>query len=1509
MKLRSCISDAISSFRKHPTSPQAPAAPASSSGHNVGFAFNDHTGDPNRNLYASHMQGVLRSATQDDATSQKLIGSYHAGLMKAVASEAAPAETEPVGIKKYAMEKMYLEAGKNLEEFLKANRFPIPDTILKGKLTYAEDAAIRAREIAFKDLGRADADPDVLALKKGDIKQRLRGERQLAKYKNLFNFTKAKLAEDVETLTELFIPVTNKEGIKTGVKVKAETIDDLASFFQEKFNIKLTASETRNARQAFLSKQSVPDPAQQADTKPDGPNAAQQEILDRYLTRLLSKLPLATSSQTNATEAAAISKQGIFRLAETVAGEAIFQARVADTDKCTAFSVSGGSSLVVKGSKGDDFDFKLCQPYGQENNQRCFYELAFIKNEDTQQYGLRLQRLLPGEDNQPPSPESIPLEGDAAQQRRLLESYFSKSDLKLLFGLQPGIGHKSFSELYGHLKAQALKDDKIEDIVFQHLDSAIADHFAKEGIDSIQGTGYFYNKGLYGKDYLTDMRGPYNSRVAKLLVAGKLAATGSCGFQQDLIHAQRGKIIAIPNVTRENYLNSFHGNDPQEVNEKQTIHAIVPNSARAAEYEAPLAKVDYDPEETRQAMAGTPISHLDNRAALKAVDASMNVVTASRRNEWAPRENVPLSIPVSIERNVNGETRVDTRNFQFKIKGKEVLMASAHLSLTHAEGAFLRQDGTISQEDLVACESLQLTHMLPEGWGLRDDEGKAVLDPETREPVRLLEKVIVRPVVTGTTIDKVADTVEKEITDKDNPGENKTINVPLFQDETGATVLEKRNEYGEPVQQFNAGGLLSPVFVNEAGEPAVGKVTPMTRNVTNEVRGFEIVGIERWVREPIEDPARPGTAKTKGDHVLCTYVKKVQSADKGNLNPLILCDPVYTTINCVHSQNGLNTPAANENMGPLDTVGHSYRPGDTPYAQDQIMAVSKDRPYPHPVAVERGVPREQLVTEDVAFALGGGVGASASQPHRDMDNSGFSPYTLYEHKQEVPEVTRGQRYGNREAIGQGRILKARQEHLEKVMEKAQEARENRRKFANSEIIAPLIAKLGRLDLDGAKPWTLYENTRNKDDLDNLLQLLKGVGHAFTDDCARRLEYQKAYLDEVSSALEALNTRLQDVRNAISATGARSMTDQSFLDTRVQQMATMRGHLKELVERYSDGSTFAEVKSSVKTIVDNFGVIEEQLKNHFEKKSGSGSVDRDESANPYAQLDIELVQCKNAIKGLQVWERQPDVIRRELVAMTGALKAELEKDWTTDAPHPLISHLVDGRQGATTPGNDKLAGRYRTGIGNDLHALLSLRDIDDMDTTRFGADKEAINARLTRRLAELHTKALEMNALKGTSEFNAAGFKDVQQEIDRITTAQIAYQDARDMASFDANTRATRIAELESDLNARLEALKQISETHTGMSPEASAAIMQDIQSTPRNQESLRLDIAQTKRRLAAWKTFDKQVRAFETPEPVPASLARIGKVGLLDEMRVVESQMVARGSFGNFRIQRSPVAA
>jgi hypothetical protein len=1398
------------------TASKESAAPTSVKG-NVGFAFNRETGDPARNLYAPQMKYVLATAARDEATSQRLARDYNTELFgKITSSEPAAAGGSEANIKRYAMEPIYLQAGKQFEAFLARSGFPVPKTVMKGKLTYAEDEALRARQVAFAELGWADADPDMKRLSKRDIKTRLKGERELGKYKNLFNYAKAKLALDVGALTELFAPTAENND----VELKLMTPDELSSFFERHFGIRLGEEVNDAARQAF-------DEALKKD-KAEGRQAGgndyagrggqpasevnRRKALSMHLERLLGRLPLGTGPKGSDSENLPVAKQGLFKLAESVARERVVQARVAEASGQNRFAVSGGSSFVVKGAADDDFDFKLEQPYGQRDFKPCTYELRFREKEGRHELEMRKVHMTESGSS---APEILRLTGTLADNRATLEQHFSKSDLALLFGSELDGGDKGFSELFGRLKAKQMQDAKIEDVVFQHLDAEIKAHFEREGITSIQGTGYSYNKGLYGMDFLTDMRGPFNERVMKLLESGQLAATGSCGFQQDLIYGKGGKIIAIPNVTGENYINSWHGNDPHEVLDRQTTHAIEPDTARAAEYEAQLERSEFQPDELRLAKPGAPISQLQAKAVLKAPGTT----DAAHRNLWTPRENVPLSVPVATVVVEDGKPHTVIRNYQFTSKGGPVI-ASAHLAPSHAIDANGERvellGGAFSEQNLKNFRELHLSHELPEGWVLRDDEHKVVLDPETGKPVRLLEQVVVKP-TPRVRMMRVPDTVEMQVKarDAENPEGVRTIRVERYRDKkTGMDLFEKRDEFGDPVREFNRHGVLDRVFVDAEGRPVEGEVEPELLHVMQqtEVPGFEIVGIERWVRQPIPDRSKPGTVKTRGDQVLCTYVKTVQSAKAGNLDASILRDHVFTTINCVHSQNGLSTRAVDDDMGTLDIVGHSYKAGDTPYEYDQIMATSKDRPQPHPVAVPRGVPRERLVAEDVAFALGGGTGASASQPHRDMDNSNVSPYTLDEFKADIPEDQRGQRYGNKEAIAQGHALKDLPSHRKALMEAAAESKQRRADFARDNIIVPLIRQFAGLDLKEATPWTRYEHSRSSADLEALLDALNAIDHPLAKECATRLGYQKAYLEEANAAVNALHEHLAAVR-AASKEALTALPQRASLDARMSQLAVMQGHLQVLLSRYSssgssDQPNMCSVAESLNAITENFKNLETEIGKYCDGKATPSSAATDGTRAAPSVLKRALTQCRHAMAGLTVWERQPDTIRRELDQAVEALTREMGSDWDSSPLHPLLQGLVDGREGKALEHNDRIAKRYHEGSGNLSHQLLALRDLDDNDPEAFEASKKEINAALSQQLDTLHARKLGVTALAGTDAFNLSEYVDIRKEISWITAAQTAYRDSREMAASSYEARTARIADMEAELNALTEEFRE-----------------------------------------------------------------------------------------------------
>lgn len=1272
MRITHSITNAIQASFSRPADPTPQAPGAESANPAVAYPYLPKTGDPKSNEYATQLQSVMKAAALEAAASRKASAAFMHQLRPSGTAAATASDPQPVpddiDVKAVSYNRIYLEGARALEQTLQAQGMKIPTRIAKGKLSHVEDAEMRAKEIYFTDLARADNDPNVPKDRK-EIKRRLGEERNLVKYRNLQNYAKTKLTADAAKLADLFefeqrkgihprtaplTPEVLQAEIEQGLwgvhmRLKPTTPEALDRFFKDNFDVTLERNERRESNAALTA----------AGTDSAARETAMQARFDLFMT----KIPFGSKQPDDASP-----RNSIYNLAMD-AGRELFSARqYATSSNLSAFTLRGGSAFVVRGDEGDGYEFKLSQPYGQKEGKPCHYELLFSAAGDGSRT-LTLHRLLPGQD----APEIINLDVEGKTREEVLAQYFHKDDLTLLQGSDAALGAKDFADLYGRLTVHYLIENKVEDIVYQHIDAALERDFKNNHIVSVQGTGFSYNNGLYGENLSVDSRTVFMMRLFKLCEKGKLAAAGSCGFQQDLIWRQRGAITALQYVTKENYLVSPHGNDPYEADKKPTSEAVRLHTARAAEYELPWKTENIaNPLALRRATPDKPVAqtrafplkqrNIPDEAHGKVEfepngDVRMNGAmsglsepeNATSRNLWTPREYAPLSIPVAVKAPkkdpATGALREDEfditiRPFQF-MQGSTPVIASGNLVLSSAikrgdnARVNISQTDTLEKQDLASYARLELVHELPVDWVLQDDEGRIVRDRDNNyEPVRMLEKVIVEPY----TITRKVRILRME------------NNEPVYLDNSGTRVFLQRTDDGHPLTNDDG----SFRYADASGQPAQGGATPQFEYQQQNDVQFKIAGIERWVRTPIEDKSKPGGVRTKGDMVLCTYKKIVQAGDE--VDPAILEDSIYTLINCVHTQNGANT--IHQDMSPAEITAHSWKPGDPVDGRNHIFVTSRDGRDSHPIAATPNLPGEHRIVEGTAIALGHGTVASLGQPHKDMlkeeGGIGANPYTLEPFGRDIDPEYAGQRQGNKEAILTGLVLEdigTNRNTLETEGMPEARAREQARELLRNRL---------------AEDFLRFADNRDPYLRAALTASLKGSRNKTLIEAAEILEYNGEYITRLDDAAAAMAQYVGGVQPA----------DEVGKFAQTEILASLRAlqHCATALHEFDrSGSCTAKIKFSRTGEDQQFETVSDVIKavaatvDKIAKTAHATSIRADGFARLMQTLD-------SARFGLQFWEDAPRQILRNAEHL---LHTAIENDSATGKQFSLddIAHRL------------------------------------------------------------------------------------------------------------------------------------------------------------------------------------------------------------------------------------------
>ena len=220
-----------------------------------------------------------------------------------------------------------------------------------------------------------------------------------------------------------------------------------------------------------------------------------------------------------------------------------------------------------------------------------------------------------------------------------------------------------------------------------------------------------------------------------------------------------------------------------------------------------------------------------------------------------------------------------------------------------------------------------------------------------------------------------------------------------------------RDENGDPVR------LLESVVVKRKAMDGAAR-TDASGNPVLASEDFEIAAIERWIRMPLSD-GKGGVKTGRQGEVLCTYKKEVQDT---NPNPEILRDRQFSTINCVHTQNGLDVAHARLTPG-VEIVAHSVKPDDGVFDRSFISAASKANPVPHPVHVPENTPQQSMIVEAMEIQKGNRTIGRTTQHHIDMlkeeGGTKMNPYYAGRYEEQPDEEYIGHREGNAESVETG----------------------------------------------------------------------------------------------------------------------------------------------------------------------------------------------------------------------------------------------------------------------------------------------------------------------------------------------------------------------------------------------------------------------------------------------------------------------------------------------------------
>ncbi len=369
---------------------------------------------------------------------------------------------------------------------------------------------------------------------------------------------------------------------------------------------------------------------------------------------------------------------------------------------------------------------------------------------------------------------------------------------------------------------------------------------------------------------------------------------------------------------------------------------------------------------------------------------------------WVQRDVAPLTL------NFSSPDGNETRTLMLRDGAGKPIIASAGLRVESYQSSLgLRFEIThplIGDSNIVPPYSaiVTLKQTTPPGQVLADDLGRPVLDELDGQPVRDIEEVVLEAVIDGQPITLQASKIKRA-----------AIEARLR--ESGAADLnsahpDKKPEYAEEVIR------------KLADKQFAAEVT------------YRVALLKRWERVPLTQMGEDGRQEpmTGPNGILHTYRRVTHAYPPAEM----LTDRVHAQIHCVHSQNGLNVPYAEQLLAPgTEIVGHGIpREGvqaDTPVAATFRPAATRGFKKPFGAYQAPGTLREKAVIEAME-----GRNWRTTQSHSDMfkgeavgrrvdgtRTQGEDPMVPFEIRHEVEAHLHGSRAGIQGAITSGVALR------------------------------------------------------------------------------------------------------------------------------------------------------------------------------------------------------------------------------------------------------------------------------------------------------------------------------------------------------------------------------------------------------------------------------------------------------------------------------------------------------
>lgn len=1212
--------------------------------------------------------------------------------------------------------------------------------IRKPPLNYPGMEHVRDRRTYFDLLRRADkSDTAAHALSASQRSKRLRLERQLVYYQRLYESAHAYLQQGAIKLSGLFAYDAGRRGLQ----LLPRSVGEIDAFFRERFDLVPDGRASKDAEKKFAK----------AGNDAAGQEQVLRDHLHGLLAKVPLGLGegaggVAGNGLLGLAEAYA-TEIGLQRQSDI--GEHVMQIDksvwLAPHDDPAA---GPGSFRLVQPFGQDNWALRSKQLVATRDAGTGRYKLElktfsyFVEVEGPDGGTEKKYVSATGFDD----PNAVIREElstsvelpPGREAMEMLRQHFSVNNLDLLFDDGGGLGTEDYKTVAARVTAKRMINEKANDIVCRHVDEQRDRYLEQTKVISGQETGYFFNSGMYGENICVKSRERFMDRFSK-----KVPVVGSCGSHQRVAADHGRPIIALEHLPPYlKFLLNRHGSDPYTLGEtgKQTIGAYNENTLAAGVMETPLDIVPHAAGK-RDAEPGRPVAQSKETPLLtRDVDNSQHLPLnqreyiepgaasrpASLRRVWRPRDAANLCLHVRMSQDdpvgqpftfYQPQAAVPrlapATPEELKAKGPSAAQGTARVGLRQipvqvSENLRLRavvmQDGTrtpISEAALTldrlrelsqldGFSHLEMTHEIPEGWALCDDNRQPIRDDDGNE-VRLLERVLIKP--------HLLPSMRKELVHEPDAAGNPS---PVYEDERGVRVF--------PTSQP---GQAEPVFEDASGIQATGRVRLKYVEVEDKdpALRFEITGIERWTRVPMPDaPGSQVVATRKGDgkpdRVLCTYRKTTLAHGDRNFQQALysLRDNLYFEMNCIHSQNPVSD-LAREMPGP-EEVAVSVVPNDGRMPRSFMTAWSRQNPRTHAIHVDWMAPIQSLILEGLENSNRGNKGFLVTlhthQGHRDMgtDDMGarLHPDYLTDYTGKIRKEYLAQLQGNLEgvfaAVTQAQVGALVREialaAAQSLPERTAIDRVDESKLAAAE------NTLREID----ETWQAYGRTRRPEDARRIIGALAGSRHVQLVPVADALlRNMNGWATEGATA-GVFSAVSQDVAALLSVLDVEAQAaPPSAADLRRQtRIRDAMHHLRELE------TPLAALQAVLKGEADgdvNCYALARVIAN------GVDNVQRRLAADgPPAGADA-LARLRTSVAALVNWEREPETLRRELRNAISSQRAALTagEEVTVSREKLLMpGHIVSIRDqevlrnGYRRPGiagirtrNDALANRY------------------------------------------------------------------------------------------------------------------------------------------------------------------------------------------------------------------------